>query len=92
MNNVTLDIATKGVAPLLNPEEDLMWKQKYPTHWVVELPEFDTHLQVTSSPKEQEIVSEFINKYEAASKVSGTFMGATAEGFCYIELVGDYTK
>ncbi len=67
-------------------------KQKYPTHWVVDLPEFDTHLQVTASPKEQEIVSEFINKYEAASKVSGTFMGAAAEGFCYIELVGDYTK
>lgn len=67
-------------------------KQKYPTHWLISIPELDTRLEVFASPKEQEIVSKFINKYEAASKVTGTFKGKEANGYCYIELVGDYTK
>ncbi len=67
-------------------------KQKYPTNWTITLPQFDTCLEVTASPREQEIVSKFINKYEAASKVTGTFNGKKVSGHCYIELVGDYTK
>lgn len=63
-------------------------KQNYPTKWNVKLPEIDAYFEITASQKEQEIVSQFINKYEAASKVEGTYKGNPVSGYCYVELVG----
>ena len=65
-------------------------KQTYPTHWVVKIPEYDACLEVTPAPAEQEIVSVVppLNKYEAASKVKGTYKGKEVNGYCYVELVG----
>ena len=82
------------VEPLKNGESEY-WtseksNQKYPTQWIVKIPEYDACLKVISSPKEQEIVSAMptLNKYEGASKVSGTYRGKEVKGYCYVELVG----
>lgn len=64
--------------------------QKYPTHWIVKIPDLDAALEVTSVIKEQEIVSQvpFLNKYEGASTVKGTYKGKEITGYCYVELLG----
>ena len=64
--------------------------QNYPTRWLVNIPEMDTRLEVTASPKEQEIASAHIPKYEAASTVKGTYKGNETAGYCYVELVGAF--
>lgn len=86
---------TQTVAAMepMSKNESQHWKspatnQNYPTHWKVVIPELDAVLEVAATPKEQEIVSKFISKYEAASKVTGTYMGKDAAGYCYVELVG----
>ena len=52
----------------------------------------DACLEVTPSPREQEIVSEFefLHKYEGASSVKGTYKGKETTGYCYVELVGPW--
>lgn len=64
--------------------------QNYPIEFTVEIPKLDAHLSVTPYPVEQEIVSDHISKYEAASQISGTYKGKRATGFCYVELVGGF--
>lgn len=62
--------------------------QNYPVHCVVNIPELNASLEVKPRPIEQEIASEHISKYEAASEISGTYRGEKCSGFCYIEYVG----
>lgn len=64
--------------------------QNYPIEFTVNIPKLDATLQVTPYPVEQEIASDHISKYEAASQVNGTYMGKTATGFCFVELVGRF--
>ena len=64
--------------------------QNYPIEFTVNIPKLNTNLLVNPYPIEQEIASEHISKYEAASQVSGTYMGKPAKGFCYVELVGNF--
>ncbi len=64
--------------------------QNYPVHCTVEIPELDAVLEVKPQPIEQEIASEHISKYEAASEISGTYKGKDCTGFCYIEYVGKF--
>ena len=66
--------------------------QKYPTHWIVKIPAMDAILEVTPSPREQEIVSliDVLHKYEGASFVKGTYKGKKTTGYCYVELVGPW--
>ena len=65
----------------------------YPTHWVIEIADFDAVLEVSPSPREQEIASmiPFLNKYEGASFVKGTYKGKEVSGYCYVELVGNWS-
>ncbi|WP_373845152.1 lipocalin family protein [Clostridium sp.] len=78
--------------------------QNYPTHWIVKIPELDACLEVTPSPREQELITnfdllskreqeliakaDFLNTYEGASSVKGTYRGKETTGYCYVELVG----
>lgn len=64
--------------------------QNYPIEFTVEIKDLDAKLYVAPYPVEQEIVSEHISKYEAASQVKGTYLGKPATGFCYVELVGGF--
>ena len=66
--------------------------QNYPTHWIIEIPEVDARLDVTAVMKEQEIASKFINKYEAVSRIKGTYKGKETTGYCYVELLGDFSE
>jgi predicted secreted hydrolase len=85
-----------GVEPLSQGESRLWTSErsgwKYPTQWVVRIPEYDAVLDVTPSPMEQEVVSvmEPLNKYEGASSVKGTWQGKNVTGHCYVELVGQW--
>lgn len=42
--------------------------------------------------KEQEIAStiKFLNKYEGASTVEGTYKGEKVKGYTYVEMLGDW--
>lgn len=64
--------------------------QNYPIEFTVNILKLDATLQVTPYPVEQEIASDHISKYEAVSQVNGTYMGKSATGFCYVELVGGF--
>lgn len=64
--------------------------QNYPIEYTVNIPRLNANLKVTPYPVEQEIVSDHISKYEAASQVSGIYKGKKAAGFCYVELVGGF--
>ena len=64
--------------------------QHYPTHWLVDIPELDMHLNISASPKKQEIVAQIpiLNKYEGESFVTGTLKGEEITGSCCLELLG----
>lgn len=83
-----------AVEPFME-KSDRFWKspasgQNYPVHCVVKIPELDAVLDVLPSPIEQEIASDHISKYEAASQITGTYKGKPVSGFCYIEYVGNF--
>lgn len=63
---------------------------RYPTRWTVRIPALDAVIDVSPSPREQEIVSvePRFNKYEGASAMMGTWKGKPVKGFGYVELVG----
>ena len=67
--------------------------QNYPTHYTVRIPELGAELEVSCRIKEQEIVSQmpFLHKYEGASTITGTYKGERVTGYCYVELLGDWT-
>lgn len=66
--------------------------QHYPTRWTINIPEKAAKLEVTTDIPQQEIVSQssFLNKYEAASKISGTYDDQTVSGYTYVELLGEW--
>lgn len=66
----------------------------YPTQYEIEIPEIDAKLKIDSIIEDQVIVSSlpFVNKYEGASTIDGTYKGKAVKGFCYIELLGDFTE
>lgn len=66
--------------------------RRYPTHWVVNIPEFDIALDIKANPKGQEIVASYetMHKYEGSSAVVGVIKGKNVEGHCMIELSGPW--
>ncbi|MDS0526697.1 carotenoid 1,2-hydratase [Clostridium sp. SHJSY1] len=88
---VTVENLAESASDFWTSEES---KQSYPTHWTVRIPVLDAELEVTSIIKEQEIVSTipFLNKYEGPSSVKGTYKGKNVTGYCYVELLGDWSK
>lgn len=85
--------------PLFSTIESDYWtspksRQKYPTHWKIKLKDFDAELEIKPIIKEQEIVSVMapLNKYEASSTVSGTYLGRPATGRATVELIGSWPE
>ncbi len=64
--------------------------QNYPIEYTINIPKLNANLSVTPYPVEQEIASDHISKYEAASQIKGIYQGKPEEGFCYVELVGGF--
>ena len=54
--------------------------------------DFNVELTVKCEPKQQEIVSQMatLNKYEAESKVTGSYQGEVVQGTCCVELLGTW--
>lgn len=90
--------ASTGVNPMLNCASEVwhspVTKMNYPTRWTVEIPEWDTILDVKSVMDEQEIVAgdPAGRKYEGASRFSGNYKGKEVTGYCCLELVGGWDK
>lgn len=84
---------------LLKESEREFWTseksgQTYPTRWTVRFPDLDAELDVRPVIRESEIVSDMqmLNKYEGASRVEGIYKGKPTKGYCFVELLGDWSK
>ena len=66
--------------------------QRYPTSWLVDIPELNTKLEVTAVKKEQEVPSEVLPKYEGLANISGTYQGKPVTGYTLVEMVGNWNK
>lgn len=62
---------------------------RFPTRWVVKVPQLGLKLDVVAHPREQEVQG-LHARYEGASRVSGTVGGEKVTGYCYTEMVGDW--
>lgn len=74
------------------------WKSEksgntYPGRWLVRIPAMDAELEVVPVIRDQEIAKmKGLAHYEGASTVKGTYKGAPASGYSYVELVGGWDK
>jgi predicted secreted hydrolase len=62
---------------------------RFPTQWRVRVPALDLDLTVVAQPREQAVKGP-LERYEGASCVSGTVRGEKVDGYCYVEMVGDW--
>lgn len=87
-----------GVDPMVSNSFDI-WESKttgmrYPTGWVVIIPEWNCWLTVKSVMDEQEIAADNPagRKYEGASYITGIYKGKETTGYCCLELVGGWNE
>lgn len=66
--------------------------QRYPTNWLVEIPELDAKLIVKAIKKEQEVPSKVDPKYEGLADISGIYRGKPVTGYTLVEMVGNWNK
>lgn len=67
----------------------------YPMLYSIEIPKLDTSLQVQCVVEDQELYfpeNALYNHYEGASTVQGIYQGAPITGYCYTELIGDWSR
>jgi predicted secreted hydrolase len=62
---------------------------RFPTRWVVKVPELALEVDVVAQPREQEVRG-LHARYEGACRVNGTAGGKKVTGYCYTEMVGDW--
>lgn len=67
-------------------------KQRYPTTWLVDIPELDAKLIVKAIKKEQEVASKILPRYEGLADISGTYKGKPVTGYTLVEMVGNWSK
>ena len=76
------------------------WKSEasgavYPMTYKIEIPELDADLTVKTAVDNQELFfpeNALYNHYEGASTVEGIYQGKPIKGYCYVELIGDWSK
>ena len=66
--------------------------QRYPTNWVIKIPELEAELIVRAIKKEQEVPSDILPKYEGLCNITGTFRGKPVTGYNLVEMVGNWNK
>lgn len=83
-------MAAENLSVSMSDFYDSKTGQKYPTKFVVRIPDLEAELHVASVIKEQEIISQnpMLNKYEGASEITGRCKGKDVTGYCYVELFG----
>lgn len=67
----------------------------YPMTYKISIPELEADLTVRCAVEDQELYfpeKALYNHYEGASTVEGTYEGSPACGYCYTELIGDWSK
>lgn len=70
-------------------------KAQYPMTYKVVIPELEADLTVKTVVDDQELIfpeNDLYNHYEGASTVEGTYQGEKMNGYCYVELIGDWSK
>lgn len=90
---------TVAVEPVICTASD-HWKSEasgasYPMTYKIEIPELDTSLNVQCVVNDQELYfpeNALYNHYEGASSVQGIYQGEPIKGYCYTELIGDWSK
>lgn len=76
------------------------WKSEqsgasYPMTYKIQIPELDTDLVVKCVVDDQELYfleNALYNHYEGASSVEGIYQNQPVKGYCYTELIGDWSK
>lgn len=76
------------------------WKSEqsgasYPMTYKIQIPELDTDLVVKCVVDDQELYfpeNAIYNHYEGASSVEGIYQNQPVKGYCYTELIGDWSK
>lgn len=88
-----------NVNPMISTAKDY-WKSQssghsYPMTYTIEIPELDANLTVKCAVKDQELFfpeRPDLNHYEGAASITGTYLGKETNGYCYVELVGDWDQ
>lgn len=62
---------------------------RFPSRWRVRVPALDMQLEVIAKPRAQEVRG-LHARYEGASSISGCVRGEKVDGYCYVEMVGDW--
>ncbi|GGN49337.1 putative secreted hydrolase [Actinoplanes campanulatus] len=62
---------------------------RFPTRWRVRVPDLGMELTVQAKPREQAI-NGLSERYEGASTVHGMVDRKQVDGYCYVEMVGDW--
>ena len=68
---------------------------EYPMTYKIVIPELEADLTVRTAVDDQELFfpeNALYNHYEGASTVEGTYQGQPIKGYCYVELIGDWSK
>lgn len=66
--------------------------QRYPTSWIVKIPELEAELIVKAIKQEQEVPSDILPKYEGLADINGTYRGKPVTGYTLVEMVGNWSK
>lgn len=90
---------TVTVEPVVTQATD-HWKSEasgaeYPMTYKIVIPELDADLTVRTAVDDQELFfpeNPLYNHYEGASTVEGTYQGEPIKGYCYVELIGDWSR
>lgn len=70
-------------------------KASYPMTYHIVIPELEADFTVQTVVDDQELYfpeNDLYNHYEGASTVNGTYQGEDMKGYCYVELIGDWSK
>ena len=68
---------------------------EYPMTYRIQIPELEADLTVKTAVDNQELYfpeNPLYNHYEGASAVSGTYQGRNVKGYCYTDLIDDWSK
>ncbi len=83
------------VASSSNPWKSPASGAEYPMTYKIQIPELETDLTVRCVVDDQELYfpeNAIYNHYEGASTVEGIYNGKKTTGYCYTELIGDWSK
>ncbi|MCW8379694.1 lipocalin family protein [Streptomyces justiciae] len=86
-------VAVKPLAEDASHEWTSSSGNTYPTQWRVQIPSLKADLKVkVTGPKDQEMGSDRLVRYEGTANASGTYQGKKVTSENYVEMVGNWSK